>query len=95
MKEKIRNKPVKKYDRYRPAEEYKVGDVLYFEAIRDWDSGGKIITDGVYGEIIDIKETKDGQKYLEVDFSDYRAFNEKFQPSSPREFIVGLVREEE
>ena len=59
MKERIRNKPVKKYDRYRPAEDYNVGDVLYFEAIRDWDSGGKIIMDGVYGEIIDIKQKMD------------------------------------
>ncbi len=95
MKEKIKNKPVKKYDRYMDVEYYQVGDVVYFDAIRDWDAGGKIVTEGVYGQIVDIKETKDGQKYLEVDFTDYRSFNEKFQPSSPRQFIAGLPREEE
>lgn len=87
---KIRNKDVKVYSPNAPIGSYKIGDILYFEKVRDWTNNGAIL-EGIYGEVVDIQQTRDNQQAIVVNFSEYRSYNEtKADPGSqPRQFVVG------
>lgn len=91
MKKKIRNKEVKEYSPFADPNEFKIGDVLYFKKFRDWQADGQIV-EGIYGEVVDVKETKDNYRFITVAFQDYRGENEaKVDPGEePRDFVVGL-----
>ncbi len=90
MRKKIRNKTVKKYDPEAKPEEYQIGDILYFEKIRDWSNEGNFL-EGVYGEVVDKKRTKDNLDIIVVNFADYRDYNKTKQDPGPhtRQFVVG------
>lgn len=87
---KIRNKEVKAYNMHAEVGSYKIGDILYFEKVRDWTNEGAIL-EGIYGEVVDIQQTRDNQQAIVVNFSEYRSYNEtKADPGSqPRQFVVG------
>jgi hypothetical protein len=87
---KIRNKEVKAYNPHSAVGSYKIGDILYFEKVRDWANEGAIL-EGIYGEVVDIQQTRDNQQAIVVNFTEYRSYNEtKADPGSqPRQFVVG------
>lgn len=94
MKEKVKNKEVKEYKPAAAPNTYKIGDVVFFRRFRDWQTDGQIV-EGVYGEVVDIHETRDNFRYITVSFNDLKGFNEaKIDPGvETRDFVVGLVEE--
>ncbi|MGH8104174.1 MAG: hypothetical protein ACREJQ_06615 [bacterium] len=94
MKEKIKNKEVKEYRPGAAPNTYKIGDVVYFKKFRDWQTDGQIV-EGVYGEVVDIHETRDNFRHISVSFGEFKAHNEtKIDPGvESRDFVVGLVEE--
>ena len=94
MKERIKNKDVKEYRPGAPPNTYKIGDVVYFKRFRDWQSDGTVV-EGIYGEVIDIHETRDNFRYITVSFNELKGFNEaKIDPGvETRDFVVGHLEE--
>ncbi len=85
-KKLVKGETYPEYDPTASRDDYRVGDVVKFQAVRNWNANGELVE--AFGKIVGVGIFDKTVPYIEVSFSDVKKLNKYDLGSDIRRFIL-------